>query len=264
MIKMIATDIDGTLVPEGSPSIDPAYFDVIAALHERGIHMVISSGRQFDSILQMFEPVKNKMFFITNNGAEIATAKRRLFTEYMAEEALPVLFSDCRALKICPMLVSDGEYTWCDRSSPESFIRLLCDEYRFHMKLAEDIAKVPHPVKLSVYYKGEGPHPAAALIPKWNRVYYGVVSGSEWVDFTAYGISKGKALRELQESLFVSPEETVVFGDQLNDISMFRQAAFSYAVPAASAAVQKEAFAITAPMEHNGVLRILQDILAKK
>ena len=49
MIKLIASDIDGTLVPEGSHEISPEYFKVIEDLREIGIRFCACSGRQYPS-----------------------------------------------------------------------------------------------------------------------------------------------------------------------------------------------------------------------
>ena len=50
MIKLIATDIDGTLVPDGSDKINPEIFEVIMHLKKQGIYFVVASGRQMKSI----------------------------------------------------------------------------------------------------------------------------------------------------------------------------------------------------------------------
>ena len=46
MIKMIATDVDGTLVADGSCDINPEYYSVLNTLLDMGIHIVAASGRQ--------------------------------------------------------------------------------------------------------------------------------------------------------------------------------------------------------------------------
>ena len=57
MIKLIVTDIDGTLVKDGTLDINPEYMDVIKKLTEKGIHFVACSGRQYCSERQLFVPV---------------------------------------------------------------------------------------------------------------------------------------------------------------------------------------------------------------
>ena len=43
MIKLVASDVDGTLVPDGTFEIDPEIYDVIKKLKEKGITFVAAS-----------------------------------------------------------------------------------------------------------------------------------------------------------------------------------------------------------------------------
>lgn len=47
MIKLIVSDIDGTLVKDGTLDINPEYMDVIRKLTEKGIHFVACSGKRY-------------------------------------------------------------------------------------------------------------------------------------------------------------------------------------------------------------------------
>ena len=49
MIKLIASDIDGTLVKDGTLAIDGEYMEVIGRLIDKGIVFVACSGRQYRS-----------------------------------------------------------------------------------------------------------------------------------------------------------------------------------------------------------------------
>ena len=113
-------------------------------------------------------------------------------------------------------------------------------------------------VKIAVYHDPSDtePHPAVPLIRKMEGRLSGMVSGREWVDFMAPGVSKGRALACLQESLQIGPEETMVFGDQMNDISMLQRAVHSFAVGGARPEVKAAAAHVTAPREEDGVLQI--------
>ena len=73
MIKLIASDIDGTLVPEGAHTISPEYFKVIRDLKSVGIRFCACSGRQYQSMLDLFEPVSDIIHFIAENGTIIRT-----------------------------------------------------------------------------------------------------------------------------------------------------------------------------------------------
>ena len=71
MIKLIATDIDGTLVKDGTLIIDPEYMTVISKLIDKGIIFTVCSGRQFSSEQKLFAPIKDKLMYITDGVAAI-------------------------------------------------------------------------------------------------------------------------------------------------------------------------------------------------
>ena len=67
MIKLIATDVDGTLVKDGTLLIDPEYMTVVSRLVDQGIHFVVCSGRQFSTACS------------TSPMAELSCAHRKRF-----------------------------------------------------------------------------------------------------------------------------------------------------------------------------------------
>ena len=60
MIRLVVCDVDGTLVKDGgsASALNPEYYEVVRKLSEKGIQVVICSGRQKASIEKLFEPVK--------------------------------------------------------------------------------------------------------------------------------------------------------------------------------------------------------------
>ena len=70
MIKLIASDMDGTLLDEHG-EVPPETFELIVALRERGIRFAASSGRRYDRLRQFFAPIKDQMDFVASNGAQV-------------------------------------------------------------------------------------------------------------------------------------------------------------------------------------------------
>ena len=79
MIKLVVTDVDGTLVEDGSPNINPELFETILKLREKGIQFAVASGRPWASVERTFDPVKKKVFYIANNGSYIGCYGRSLY-----------------------------------------------------------------------------------------------------------------------------------------------------------------------------------------
>ena len=70
MIKLIASDMDGTLLNEHG-EVPPETFELIEALREKGVHFAASSGRRYDRLCTFFEPVRDHMDFVASNGAQV-------------------------------------------------------------------------------------------------------------------------------------------------------------------------------------------------
>ena len=70
MFKLIASDMDGTLLDENS-QVPPETYELIEALRERGVHFAASSGRRYDRLCEFFAPVVDKMDFVAANGAQV-------------------------------------------------------------------------------------------------------------------------------------------------------------------------------------------------
>ena len=79
MIKLIVSDIDGTLTKDGGNKLNPELFSVIMKLKEKGIHFAAVSGRQAASLETLFEPIRDQIFYVGDNGAYVGCYGRNLF-----------------------------------------------------------------------------------------------------------------------------------------------------------------------------------------
>ena len=68
MIKLIASDLDGTLL-QGTGEISEEVVMQIKKLSQMGILFVAASGRQYPNLRRLFEPVKDEIAYICENGA---------------------------------------------------------------------------------------------------------------------------------------------------------------------------------------------------
>ena len=86
MIKLIATDIDGTLLKDGTLMLDPEYMTVIDKLTEKRIIFVACSGRQFISERKLFAPIRDKLLYITDGGTVVRTPLKILKVHTLPED----------------------------------------------------------------------------------------------------------------------------------------------------------------------------------
>ena len=69
MVKLIASDLDGTLLQNGAHDVNPIVFDQIRTLKEHGIMFAAASGRQYLNLRRLFTPVQDDIAYIAENGS---------------------------------------------------------------------------------------------------------------------------------------------------------------------------------------------------
>jgi len=261
MIKLIASDIDGTLVKESSPCIDPAYTDVIRKLHDHGVQFVAASGRQYVSMKRMFDAVKDDIIFITENGSYICTTDKALGIEPMDTQAVRDIIAYLRSQDVM-IMTSDGHKTLIE-TDDEDFLYLLGTSYGNDCEVVDDLLDYAETtIKISVYRK-EG---ISELSPKLTDMFgertHCFQAGDPWFDFVGMSSSKGAALTKVQNILGITPAETMAFGDNANDASMLEVAGESYAVESAHEDAKKAAKHLCASYQDKGVFHVLEELLA--
>ena len=78
MIRLVVSDVDGTLVKDGTCDISPEYYEVIRGLIGLGIKVAIASGRQEDSIREVIPFPMNKQAMDIMMGAPAEVESRQL------------------------------------------------------------------------------------------------------------------------------------------------------------------------------------------
>lgn len=259
MIKLIASDVDGTLVGDGEGKLNKKIVDAIRAIHDKGIHFVVASGRQWVSIENVFEEVKDKIFYISDNGAYIGINGRSLFVNKMDDENARNLILDIRKNKDLVAIAADESSYYIEEKN-DFLMNWIRGGYRGRIEFVEDLTKVQNIIKISAYSESIYGK-ADDIIAKYSDKLLVNYAGEMWLDCTAKGVSKGNALKKLQEAFEITENETMVFGDQANDVEMFNAAYYSFAVKNA-APIAKETARFMADSNKNlGVLKILEYLL---
>lgn len=263
-IRLIATDVDGTLVKDSSREVYDEMIEMIRQLTDAGCRFVVASGRQYGSIRRMFEPTKRKLHYIAENGAHIILNGETYSVTKMERDYVEGIMKDLRALypQGCHVVASTAKGCYLE-SKDSGFIDLIANSYRNDVMLTEDILKEDAEIiKLAVYKKGGiRSIGESLLIPKWKDLVKTTMAGDEWVDFMDRSVDKGNALKKIQSVLGVSREETMVFGDNNNDLGLILAAEESYAVENGVEEVKKAAKHICPDYTQKGVYQVLKEVI---
>ena len=85
-IKLIACDLDGTLLHPGEREPRSEAFELIDELHRRGIVFMPASGRQYASLRYLFAPVADELAYVCENGALVMSEGRAVVKRSMERD----------------------------------------------------------------------------------------------------------------------------------------------------------------------------------
>ena len=221
MFKLIASDMDGTLLDENSQG-PPETYELIEALRERGVYFAASSGRRYDRLCEFFAPVVDKMDFVAANGAQVYAEGVEVDREVYSHLAVRKL---ARTVKMFPNM----HLALFDRT--KSF--LLDDEDKFVREIDKDLPNaeriwgLPDPhvniIKASIICDdGNVMDNAYVLQRELGDLFSFAPSGNAWIDAMQPGVSKASGIAQLAEHYGIGRDEVMAFGDSMNDYEIIR------------------------------------------
>lgn len=249
MIKLIASDLYGTLLLNKAQSVDESVFDMIKSLHKKGIIFAPASGRQFVSLKRLFCPVADDLLYIAENGAFVRYKDEVIHKRPMNRELAMDIIEDVINQPNCEVLVS-GEYTAYIKPKTELYHHRMTKVVNYNTTIVDDFSKIEEDIlKVAVCDLSGIDNSKEHFINKWSESAAVTVSGELYMDFMDQCVNKGDALMRIQDYLGIKPEECMVFGDNYNDCEMFKAAYHSYAMTGAVKEVKKHAKYITDSVE---------------
>ena len=262
-IRLVVTDMDGTLLDDDK-RIPPGLWDTLAELRDRGVVFSPASGRQYATLLREFTEVADGMAFIAENGAYVVRDGAELHSDPLDAGVAAGVVRTVRRLVADGFEVGTvvcGKRAAYVESTAEPFFGEVSRYYAEH-RVVEDVTAVRDEIlKVALYAYRAAEHGVAPAFADVARTHQVAVSGEHWVDVMNTSANKGAALRGLQRELGITPAQTVVFGDYLNDLEMLDAADWSFAMANAHPAVIARARHLAPANNDNGVLRTLARLL---
>ncbi|MFJ9737331.1 Cof-type HAD-IIB family hydrolase [Streptomyces sp. NPDC101166] len=262
-VRLVVTDMDGTLLddhkrpPEGLR-------EVIGLLRERGVLFSPASGRQYATLAHEFEGVADGMVFIAENGTYVVRDGEELSSDPMDPDVVAQVVECVRRLVAggadVGAVVCGKRSAYVERTD-DAFLAEVRRYYRRNA-VVDDIAAVDDDVlKVALYDFASAERITAPALAAFTGTHNVVVSGEHWVDVMNRTATKGAALRRLQRELGITPAQTMVFGDYLNDLEMLDAADWSFAMANAHPEVVGRARHLAPSNNDNGVLRTVARLL---
>ncbi len=260
-IKLIVTDMDGTFL-NSDHEMSPDFAQMYQELKKRDIMFVPASGRQMRGITKYFDGIKSEIGFIAENGGYIIYKNQELFADEMDHDLVMKIIKAVREIPGARAVLSAKKKAYYETDDQE-FIDFFTQYYTKNQKV-DDLTEVVDDTtfKIAVYHPDgseKNLYPVLKQFEEYNLK--AVVSGKYWLDVMNQNINKGIALEKLQKSLNILPEQTMAFGDYMNDIEMLKNSKYSYAMENAHPFVKETASFETVSNDNFGVLKIVQSYL---
>lgn len=262
-IKLIVTDLDGTLF-NSNHQLPFDFWQVAQQLQQQNITLAIASGRQFYNIITIFDKIKERTVFLAENGTYAYYKGKELFVNPLLKAAAVQFIKIGRTVKDAFVIVCGKESAYVE-SDNEKFLSE-ARKYYTRLKIVSDLTQVNDTIlKVTMCDFNDVPNNSYLYFKEFEFQYKVAISGAIWLDITNFSANKGVAVKTIQQQLGISYDETMVFGDFLNDLEMMQTAKYSYAMKNAHPEIIQAAGFITDLDNNNcGVTHTInQEILTK-
>ncbi len=251
--------MDGTLL-NSNHEVSNRFFELFEKLNQKGILFAAASGRQYHSIVEKLNPIKDEIYVIAENGALVKKQEEELLVVPLQSDLKTKLLQTIDQIEGAHAMLCGKYSAYFDGRSSLFFNEI--KEYYEKFEVLEDLESVTDEIiKIAVYHKlsaEEYIYPELRPLEDQVKVK---VSGAHWVDLNDRMANKGNALEQLIDNLGIKSEEVLVFGDYNNDLEMLQLVEYSFSMANAHPNVQKIANYQTASNDEFGVERILENLV---
>lgn len=272
-IKLIATDMDGTLLDPREQLDLPRLEKILDQLNQRDIRFVIATGNEVHRMRQLLEHLVSRVVLVVANGARIFENNKLIqvqtWDDAMVDKAL-VYFKgrECRDQFVVTSMngsfVKKGTvFTELDKFMTPEMIEKLYRHTNFVEEFSSDL--FDGVLKMSMVV---GEERSSSVLREINNLFDGhvraVSSGYGCIDILQAGVHKAWGLEELLKRWNLQSEQVMAFGDSENDVEMLELAGMAYAMENAADEVKTVATALAPANSQAGVYQVLENWLEKE
>ncbi len=252
MIKLIATDMDGTLLDENS-HLPPGFTEILDRLRFQGIKLVVASGRPYYTLQTNFGPVGKYLSYICDNGALVVDNNKIIYKNIIDSDMVQNIINEAKAVIANVLVLCAPNCAYIENCSEEHLVEIR--KYYTTLNIVDDIRKVDDDIiKISICnLKGSSNMADGKFKDDLNIVS----SSTIWTDIMNNSVNKGIALKNLMDTDNILKEETMVLGDYYNDIEMLAQGEYSFVMENAPKDMKQYGKYIAASNVEHGVLRAI-------
>lgn len=281
MIKLIVSDLDGTLLDEPN-SISKINLDAIGYAYKKGARFGFATGRDFASVNSIKSLLDQDPLLILGNGAVIYDGDGTIVGEdFFPNQYLEEVAGILNRRGVSHMIfTTDGFYTTTDaadvrRKFLERIAVVASREIAEIFETSKDkpcnnlvrIADMGEFTRTKKIIKVEGfhinPEPVEAAkhdLEKYTELSH-LSTGKNNVEITNITAQKGLALKKYIKRAGLREDEVMVMGDSHNDLSMFENFPYSFAPENSCAEIKEKAYRVVKSCKEHGVSQAIYEFI---
>ena len=281
MIKLIASDLDGTLLDEPN-RISKINLDAIEYAYQKGAKFCFSTGRDLQSVKDISCLLKYKPVLLLGNGSEVYDEDENLvFQNFFNNKYLEEVCEIMNEHDVPHMIfTTDGFYTTTDpvevrRRFIERIGKIRNQEMAHifatnmdkpcnNLVQIEDIkefAKTKKVLKVEGFHYNSKPvEDVKKVLEKFTELSH-LSTGKNNVEVTNLTATKGLALKRYCEYANIKEDEVMVMGDSHNDLSMFEFFKYSFAPENSIQEIKDYAYKVVKSCDEHGVSQAIYEFI---
>ncbi|WP_297424091.1 Cof-type HAD-IIB family hydrolase [Clostridium sp.] len=284
MIKLIASDMDGTLL-DSNHKISRGNIEAIKKAEKIGVKFAISTGRMYEDVKPLLEECNLKCQCIVLNGGEYIDEEGKVLEGIYIDkkEAREVINMIIKEKIVAEMYTNDGLYSVNteEEALTQVAYRIRVFDPETSLKDALKLAKLhPHFVNLKYVKNVDEFLSSDVKIGKFVAFYNdeettrkvkrklesieGLVIASTFtknIEINNKEAQKGLILAKVAEKMGLKKDEVMIIGDSFNDYSMFTEFTESFAMENAVPEIKEIAKYITDTNDNDGVAKAIYKAL---
>lgn len=259
---MVVTDMDGTLL-NSDHQVSDQFFDLFKDLKSKGITFVAASGRQYNSIIDKLNTIKDDIIVIAENGGFAMKQQTEILVTPLDQQHVQEVLKTLDDIpNIHPVICTKHKAFLTNKS--EEFASKL-EEYYTEFEILENLGDFNSEViKIAIYHFESSEEHIYPFVKHFEEHLKVKVSGENWLDISSMNANKGFALDKLMKTYNLASDEVMVFGDFNNDLEMLALSDFGFAMANAHPNVKELATYSTLSNDENGVEHILKMLIKQK
>lgn len=251
MIKVIASDLDGTLL-RSDKTVSERTVKVLNECKNRGYKIVFATARPSRSVIKLLPQELQREFWLCQNGVELYEKGIKIY-----ESTLDIQ----RSLSVIRLF---------EEMFPERPIAMEIDSIKYSNRIIEgynefeivDLYKIVKSPVTKILIKADNIkdlEKMSKVLPEGCRMIIQETAAFAYV--ISVSASKTLTLKILLEKLGLKMENVISFGDDLNDIEMIKHSRIGVAMGNASFEVKRHATHVTKTNDEDGVAEFLEKLL---